>query len=130
VTDPQAAVEAYAAKPLPDHVEVVSFGDTAATFAPEAIAALRAVLDLHPPSTLIAGVMPDQFGPGRCCFCHLGKPVREYRDRPWPEKPELDMHEHTDLRPWCVACAGPEEESSQPWPCPTVRAITTALEAS
>lgn len=97
--------------------------------APKAFAALRAVLDLHPPSTLTAGVLPDRFGPGRCCFCHLGAPTREYRDKPWPQHPELDMHEHADPHPWCPACAGPEQETSEPWPCPTVRAITTALEA-
>jgi len=121
MTDPRVLLDNYGRRTLrgvPNEVR-----------APKAFAALRAVLDLHPPSTLTAGVLPERFGPGRCAFCHLGAPIREYRDRPWPEKPELDMHEHTDLHPWCFACAGPEEETSQSWPCPTVRAITTALEA-
>ncbi|MGW3992397.1 hypothetical protein ACWEF6_02805 [Amycolatopsis sp. NPDC004772] len=97
---------------------------------PAPFAALRAVLDLHPPSTLNAAIMPEKFGPGRCAYCGLGAPTREYRDKPWPDRPELDMHEHTAPEPWCLTCAGPDDDSTEPWPCPTVRAITTALEAS
>ncbi|MFD6070772.1 hypothetical protein [Amycolatopsis lurida] len=39
-------LDAYVARPLPDHVDTIGFDDTAETFAPEAIAALRAVLDV------------------------------------------------------------------------------------
>lgn len=56
MTNPRDLLDAYAARPLPDHLDVVGFEDTAETFAPEAIAALRAVVELHQPKE---GQHPD-----------------------------------------------------------------------
>jgi len=84
-------LDAYAARPLPDHVDVVSFDDTAETFAPEAIAALRAVLEEHAPED-----EGPQYPPGTRLVCT-----------------------------GCLNAAGEYRE----YPCATVNAITTALEA-
>lgn len=125
MTDPRALLEAYAEETDFYRGDLL---DDREHEAPAAFAALRAVLDLHPRSVLTAGVMLDLFGPDRCAYCHLGAPIRRYRDD--INGREMDAHDHTDPEPACYTCAGPEEETSQPWPCPTVRAITTALEAS
>jgi hypothetical protein len=126
MTDPRAVLDAYASEGAAwdeDGQKVSCY-----LCAPNMHSALRAVLDLHPPSTLNAGVLPERFGPGKCAYCHLGTPTRQYRGKYADHRPETDMHEHIDPEPFCFTCHGGGYGSSAPWPCPTVEAITAALE--
>ncbi|HEX3778463.1 MAG TPA: hypothetical protein VHX38_02265 [Pseudonocardiaceae bacterium] len=90
--------------------------------------AIRAVLDLHPPEPLSAGVLAERFGEGHCAFCHLGEPLRVYEgELHYRPGEKLTMHDHANPVPWCETCNGDDADSSQPWPCPTVLAIARAL---
>ncbi|SNR44390.1 hypothetical protein SAMN06265360_10646 [Haloechinothrix alba] len=88
-----------------------------------AFTALERVLDLHPRSTLRAAVMPERFGEGRCACCARSELIWEGSGYLNDGSRRYLMHEHHDPDPHCSAC--PE---GYPWPCPTVRAITEALE--
>jgi hypothetical protein len=91
MTEPRAVLEAYAAQPYTDGA---GGSQTRAECAPGAIAAMRAVLDLH------------------------------------HDRPSWNGTEHVPSGT-CNACSEREDTYDDiPWPCPTVRAITTALEAS
>lgn len=95
MSDPRELLDAYAAGLPPIH-GAAEFGEIVADTVPELVAALRAVLDLHKPETIV--VWPD------------------------PDAPTGAVDEWT-ICPYCSA-----ERDYAPWPCPTVQAITTALE--
>lgn len=127
MSDPRELLDSYAAE-VHDGRDGARYDE----IAPAVFAALRAALDEHSPLPLRAGVLPERWGDGRCVYCHLGPPIREYRGKYVDHLPEVDMHEHVDPEPVCAACVEVEDHeiTHSPWPCSTVEAITTALESS
>lgn len=100
--------------------------------APKAFDALRAVLDIHQPEPVTAGVLSARFGVGRCAYCHLGEPLRRYQGYLNRAVSKSELHAHADPTPWCTACLAPADMdvTAASYPCPTVQAITSALEES
>jgi hypothetical protein len=90
--------------------------------------AIRAVLAIHEPRPLTAGVHPAMFGDGNCAFCPRGYPlVKLYEGQLHGHGPQVPLHDHEDPDPSCATCAARDREGYERWPCPTVQALATAL---
>lgn len=97
--------------------------------------ALVGVLGEHPRSVLVAGVVDrlrEVHGVGRCAHCSIRRVVpeptliREFKGRVNGEA--CVVHEHVDPEPYCMTCHSTTDyEGHSPWPCATVRAVTSAL---
>jgi hypothetical protein len=131
MADPRELLDTYADQLVNEdnYGEPITPGNTA----PELVAALRAVLDLHKPEPATHFANKDD---DRCGACRESEPIRKFT-KVWKFDSldvEYRMHEHPDPEPCCAACVGEDDSGGEPltervpWPCPTVQAITTALE--
>jgi hypothetical protein len=120
VVDPRALLDAYEY-------------DNAANddHAPQAFVALRAVLDLHKPEPDIFAVGQD----GSCVGCHLGDPLKLTNYNVGGLRLKFHDHPYQGDTPVCDHCRAEEDNLGEPiplpvpWPCPTLQAVITALEA-
>jgi hypothetical protein len=98
-----------------------------------AVAAIRAILELHQPVHRHAGVLAERFGEGRCAYCRAdgvtagATPLKVYFDYLNGSPRKVEMHCHgVQSEPWCAECRHPDDDSAA-WPCAHVVAIGRAL---
>lgn len=117
--DPVAVLDGYVARTYGE------WSDRLDEIAPEAFAALRAVLAIHRPLEFNRAVDSAS----RCIYCHLGAPTRVTVSTNFVTGVSYDVHTH---KPTERLCAGCHLDTGEPveWPCPTVRSIVDALEGS